>query len=66
MYLKYLPTAVLVVCISLEASVHAQNNPWEDPDLQQLLKQSQEMQKNAHDLQKNAGSRDAWKNLADL
>ena len=38
----------------------------DDPDLQQLLKQAQEMQKSARDLQKNSGSRDARKNLADL
>lgn len=38
----------------------------DDPDLQQLLKQVQEMQKNARDLQKNSGSRDTRKNLADL
>jgi hypothetical protein len=44
----------------------AQDNPTEDPDLQQLLKQAQEMQKNGRDLQKNPGSRDARKNLADL
>ena len=37
-----------------------------DPDLQQLLKQAQEMQKNAHDLQTKPGSQDARKNLADL
>jgi len=38
----------------------------DDPDLQQLLKQAQEMQKSARDLQKNPGSKDARKNLADL
>jgi len=38
----------------------------DDPDLHQLLKQAQEMQKSARDLQKNPGSRDTRKNLADL
>lgn len=46
--------------------IRAQDNPMDDPDLQQLLKQAQEMQKSARDLQKNSGSRDARKNLADL
>jgi hypothetical protein len=48
------------------SSVHAQDNPLEDPDLQQLLKQTQETQKNAHDLQKNPGSLEARKKLADM
>jgi len=38
----------------------------EDPDLQQLLKQAQEMQKNARDLQKSPGSPDTRKKLADI
>ena len=38
----------------------------DDPDLQQLLKQAQEMQKNAGDVQKKSGSRDDRKKLADL
>ena len=46
--------------------LRAQDNPMDDPDLKQLLKQAQEMQKNAQDLQKNSGSRDTRKNLADL
>ena len=37
-----------------------------DPDLKQLLKQAQEMQKSATDLQKNSGTKDARKSLADL
>jgi hypothetical protein len=65
-YLKYLPTCVLVIWLLLTMSVRAQDNPLEDPDLQQLLKQAQEMQKNARDLQKNPASRDTRKNLADL
>lgn len=38
----------------------------DDPDLQQLQKQAQEMQKSARDLSKKPGSRDTPKNLADL
>lgn len=66
MDLKRLPISVLVVWLLFIASVCAQDNPMNDPDLQQLLKQAQEMQKNAGDLQKEPGSRDARKNLADL
>ena len=66
MRLKYLPTSVLVVWLSLAASLRAQDNPLDDPDLQQLLKQAQEMQKNSRDLQKSPGSPDTRKNLADM
>ena len=62
------PRFFFIVIISL-GFVHlicAQDNPMADPDLQQLLKQAQEMQKSAGDLQKNSGSRDARKNLAEL
>ena len=57
---------MLVVWLLFTASVSAQDNPMNDPDLQQLLKQAQEMQKNARDLQTKPGSQDARKNLADL
>ena len=57
---------MLAVWFLLAASVGAQDNSMDDPDLQQLLKQAQEMQKNARDLQKSSGSRDTRKNLADL
>jgi hypothetical protein len=57
---------MLTVWFLLAASVGAQDNPMDDSDLQQLLKQAQEMQKNARDLQKNSRSRDTRKNLADL
>ena len=66
MHLRYLPTSVLVVWLLFATSAGAQDNPLEDPDLQQLLKQAQEMQKNARDLQKSPGSPDTRKNLADL
>jgi hypothetical protein len=59
MYLKQLPICVLVVWLLLAASVRAQDNPMDDPDLQQLLKQAQEMQK-------SSGSPDARKKLADM
>jgi len=66
MYLKQLPICVLVVWLLLAVSVRAQDNPMDDPDLQQLLKQAQEMQKNARDLQKSPGSPDTRKKLADM
>ena len=66
MPLKYFPTSVLVVWLLFATSARAQDNPLEDPDLQQLLKQAQEMQKNARDLQKSPGSPDTRKKLADM
>ena len=66
MSLKYLPTSVLVVWLLFATSARAQDNPLEDPDLQQLLKQAQEMQKNARDLQKSPGSPDTRKKLAEM
>ena len=59
MRLKYLPTSVLVVWLLFATSARAQDNPLEDPDLQQLLKQAQEMQK-------SSGSPDARKKLAEM
>jgi hypothetical protein len=66
MRLKYLPTSALVVWLLFATSARAQDNPLDDPDLQQLLKQAQEMQKNARDLQKSPGSPDTRKKLADM
>ena len=66
MHLKYLPTSVLVVWLLFATSARAQDNPLEDPDLQQLLKQAQEMQKNTRDIQKSPGSPDTRKKLADM
>ena len=50
---------MLVAWLLFTASVCAQDNPMDDPDLQQLLKQAQEMQK-------NSGSLDTRKKLADM
>ena len=59
--------SILVISSALFVPIlSAQDNPMDDPDLHQLLKQAQEMQKSARDLQKNPGSRDTRKNLADL
>jgi hypothetical protein len=59
MNLKYLPTAVVVVWLLFATSIRAEQNPMDDPDLQQLLKQAQEMQK-------SSGSPDARKKLAEM
>ena len=59
MRLKYLPTSVLVVWLPFATPIRAEENPMDDPDLQQLLKQAQEMQK-------NSGSPDARKKLAEM
>jgi hypothetical protein len=66
MYLKRLPIFILVLWLLFAAFVGAEDNPMNDPDPQQLLKQAQEMQKNARDLQKNSGSTDTRKKLADM
>jgi hypothetical protein len=58
MNLKYLPTSV-VVWLLFATSIRAEENPMNDPDLQQLLKQAQEMQK-------TSGSPDARKKLAEM
>jgi hypothetical protein len=59
MNLKYLPTSVVVVWLLFATSIRAEENPMDDPDLQQLLKQAQEMQK-------SSGSPDARKKLAEM
>ena len=59
MNFKYLPTSLLVVWLPFATPIRAEENPMDDPDLQQLLKQAQEMQK-------NSGSPDARKKLAEM
>src|SRR4249919_1165058 len=59
MNFKYLPTFALVVWLLFATSIRAEENPMDDPDLQQLLKQAQEMQK-------SSGSPDARKKLAEM
>jgi len=59
MNLKYLTTSVVVVWLLFATSIRAEENPMDDPDLQQLLKQAQEMQK-------SSGSPDARKKLAEM
>ena len=59
MSFKYLPTSLLVVWLLFATPIRAEENPMNDPDLQQLLKQAQEMQK-------SSGSPDARKKLAEM
>src|SRR6476660_8167104 len=59
MNLKHLPTSVVVVWLLFATPIRAEENPMSDPDLQQLLKQAQEMQK-------SSGSPDARKTLAEM
>ena len=59
MNFKYLATSVVVVWLLFATSIRAEENPMDDPDLQQLLKQAQEMQK-------SSGSPDARKKLAEM
>jgi hypothetical protein len=68
MHAKHQPCCILIIifCLLIAAPLRAQENPLDDPDLQQLLKQAQEMQKNTRDLQKNPGSLDTRKKLAEM
>ena len=66
MLLKFLPTSVIIVWLLFVTSMRAQDNPLEDPDLQQLLKQAQEMQKNARTFKRVPDLLDTRKKLADM
>ena len=60
--------SILVVACFLSAPLlRAQENPLNDPDLKEMLKQAQEMQNEANELQKqNPTSSDTKKKLADM
>jgi hypothetical protein len=67
MYSTHVATLLVVISFLFASFARAQDdNPLDDPDLNALLKQAQEMQKNARDLQKNPGSLDTRKKLADM
>jgi hypothetical protein len=68
MDLKYQPFLILLaICLFLTSPVRAQDdNPLNDPDLKDALKQAAEMQKKAGDLQKNPTSLDTKKKLAEM
>jgi ABC-type oligopeptide transport system substrate-binding subunit len=68
MDLKYQPFIILLaICLLLTSLLRAQDdNPLNDPDLREALKQATEMQKKAGDLQKNPTSLDSRKKLAEM
>ena len=62
------PYSILVIiCLLFAPLLHAQDNPLNDPDLKEMLKQAQEMQKEANDLQKqNPALPETKKKLAEM
>jgi len=65
---RQLPYSILVVvCFLFAGALRAQDNPLNDPDLKEMLKEAEKMQKEAGELQKqNPTSPDAKKKLAEL
>ncbi len=56
-----------MICLLLAAPLRAQDKPLNDPDLKEMLKQAQAMQKQAAEIQKqNPTSPDTKKKLAEL
>src|SRR6266481_6701563 len=56
-----------ITCLVTAPLLRAQDNPLNDPDLKEMLKQAQEMQKEAKELQKqNPTSPDTKKKLAKM
>jgi vacuolar-type H+-ATPase subunit I/STV1 len=57
----------VISCLLFAPHLRAQDNPLNDPDLKDMLKQAQEMQKEAKELQKqNPTSQDKKKKLAEM
>jgi hypothetical protein len=57
----------LISCLIFAPYLRAQDNPLNDPDLKEMLKEAQEMQKEAKELQKqNPASPDTKKKLAEM
>jgi hypothetical protein len=65
---RHLSYSILViVCLLLAAPLRAQDNPLNDPDLKEMLKEAEKMQKEAGELQKqNPTSPDTKKKLAEM
>ncbi len=60
------PLSFLVIsCLLFAPLLCAQDNPLNDPDLKEMLKEAQKMQKEAKELQ-NPGSPDTKKKLAEM
>jgi len=54
-------------CLLFAPLLHAEENPLNDPDLKDMLKEAHEMQKEAQELQKqNPTSQDTKKKLAEM
>ena len=61
------PLSILISCLLFVPFLRAQDNPLNDPDLKEMLKEAQEMQKEAKQLQKdNPTSPDTKKKLAEM
>src|SRR5947207_8064007 len=56
---------LVISCLFFAALLRAQDNPLNDPDLKEMLKEAQEMQKEAKEHQ-NPTSQDTKKKLADM
>jgi vacuolar-type H+-ATPase subunit I/STV1 len=60
-------SAFVIGCLLFAPHLRAQDNPLNDPDLKDMLKQAQEMQKEAKELQKqNPTSQDTKKKLSEM
>ena len=58
---------LVISCLLFTPLLRTQDNPLNDPDLKEMLKEAQEMQKQAKELQKqNAASADTKKKLAEM
>jgi hypothetical protein len=58
---------LIIICLLLAAPLRAQDNPLNDPDLKEMLKEAEKMQKEAGELQKqNPTSPDTKKKLAQM
>jgi hypothetical protein len=56
----------VIICLLFVPFMRAQENPLNDPDLKEILKEAQEMQKKASELQKNPTSAVGGKKLAEM
>src|SRR5947207_6050194 len=62
-----LSSFLIIICLVLTQLIRAQENPLNDPDLKEMLKEAEEMQKQAAEIQKqNPTSPDAKKKLAEM
>jgi hypothetical protein len=58
---------LIISCLVFAPLLRAQDNPLNDPDLKEMLKEAQEMQKEAKELQKqNPGLQNTKKKLAEM